>query len=180
MGTSDCYPRVKPANRRRSSITSRSRRSAVKARKSLSSRPPTSKFASTSELTLDQIDKTVRTIRNRRKQRHVKLRELTREEDETQWWAGRRRGVSEEGTVCPVCGRIVTGDADVVEAHVDSCLTHASILEAETAHRSTSGEEDDLEVDIDGEGVLESVTAGVSFRGMKVGPQPALPDSTIS
>ena len=148
-------------------MTSRSRRSAVKARKSVSSRSSSSKFASTSELTLDQIDKTVRTIRNRRKQRHVKLRELTREEDETHWWGGRRRGGSEEGTACPVCGRVVTGDTDVVEAHVDSCLAHASIVEQEAAHGSTPGEEEDLDVDIDGEGVLESVTAGVSFRGMQ-------------
>ena len=146
-------------------MTSRSRRSAVKARKSLSSRPSSSKFASTSELTLDQINKTVRTIRNRRKQRHVRLRELTREEDETQWWGGRGRSGGEEGTACPVCGRVVAGDTDVVEAHVDSCLAHASILEQEAVTRSTS-EEEDLDVDIDGEGVLESVTAGVSFRGI--------------
>lgn len=147
-------------------MTSRSRRSAVKARKSLNSRSSSSKFASTSELTLDQINKIVRTIRNRRKQRHTKLRELTREEDETQWWSGHRRGEHEEGTACPVCGRVVTGDTDVVEAHVDSCLAHANILEQEAAHRNTPEEEDDLDVDIDGEGVLESVTAGVSFRGM--------------
>ncbi|KZT71476.1 hypothetical protein DAEQUDRAFT_744178 [Daedalea quercina L-15889] len=150
-------------------MTSRSRRSAVKARKSLSSRPSGQNLASTSELTLDQITKTVRTIRNHRKQRHAKLRELTREEDETQWWGGRhgsRRGESEEGTVCPVCGRVVAGDTDVVEAHVDSCLAHTSSLEQDTAHRSTpEGEDDDLQVDIDGEGLVESVTAGVSFRG---------------
>lgn len=147
-------------------MTSRFRRSSVKARKSLSHRSTSSKIASTSELTLDQINKTVRTIQNRRKQRHTKLRESTRQEDETQWWeSGHRRGEHEEGTACPVCGRVVAGDTDVVEAHVDSCLAHANIQQ-EAARRSTPEEEDDLDVDIDGEGILESVTAGVSFRGM--------------
>jgi len=164
IGSTDVLADAEPDD----GMTSRSRRSTVKARMSLSSRPSSSKFASTSELTLDQINKTVRTIRNHRKQRHVKLRELTREEDETQWWGGHhtgRRGDNEEGTVCPVCGRAITGDTDVVEAHVDSCLAHASVLEEDAAHRSTPENDGDIDVDIDGEGFIESVTAGVSFRG---------------
>ncbi|TFY56581.1 hypothetical protein EVJ58_g7551 [Rhodofomes roseus] len=162
IGSTDVLADAEPDD----GMTSRSRRSTVKARKSMNNRRSSSGFASTSELTLDQINKTVRSIRNRRKQRHAKLRELTREEDEQQWWGTSRRSDCEEGTVCPVCGKVVAGDSDVVEAHVDSCLAHASILEQDAAHRSTPDDDDgDIDVDIDGEGVVESVTAGVSFRG---------------
>lgn len=31
-----------------------------------------------------------------------------------------------QGSACPVCLTVITGDQDVVEAHVDACVAHAS------------------------------------------------------
>ncbi|KZT05653.1 uncharacterized protein LAESUDRAFT_726940 [Laetiporus sulphureus 93-53] len=145
-------------------LTSRSRRSTLKVRKGITG----SALASTSETTLDQIPKVVRMIRNRRKQRHAKLREMTRGNEDALWWGGRRFGKKErrEGTVCPICAKVVMGDLDVVEAHVDSCIAHVRMSE-EQSHASRHVRRDmdfDLEVDIDGE-AIESVTAGVNFQG---------------
>ena len=68
--------------------------------------------------------KTLRTLKKHRKQRHAKLRELTKEDEDERWWGTRQRGADGEGEgqVCPVCAKFVQGDVDVVEAHVDSCL----------------------------------------------------------
>jgi hypothetical protein len=38
-------------------------------------------------------------------------------------------------TVCPVCSTIVRGDEDVVDAHVDACLAHASRTQEEVRQR---------------------------------------------
>ncbi|KAI0920947.1 hypothetical protein AcW2_006071 [Taiwanofungus camphoratus] len=144
-------------------LTSRSRRSTLKSRKSLSSAIP-----STSEVTLEQMTKALNTIKRHRKQRHAKLRELTREED-LRWWGG--RDGEGEGMVCPVCEKFVRGDVDVVEAHVDSCLAHARILEAQDRGSGSRHGDEEMDVDVDGDGegvekgIRESVTTGVSFRG---------------
>ncbi|KAL6305775.1 hypothetical protein BKA93DRAFT_776680 [Sparassis latifolia] len=139
-------------------LTSRSRRSAVKTRNTTSS-----SIASTSEVTLEQTRKMLRAVKRHRKQRHTKLREVTRDEDKTRWQVE-----GEEGTICPVCQRLVKGDADVVDAHVDACLAHVQLQEEQTPGTSGSGHGDvDRDVDIDGdiEEIRESATAGVSFRG---------------
>lgn len=137
-------------------LTSRSRRSAVKARKGLSHSQSTATFASTSEVTLEQITKSIRTLKNRRKQRHAQLRELMRDDEDVPWWG---RGHNEAGgTPCPVCGQNVPGDEDVVEAHVDSCLAHLRITEVQ----ASQSREADMEMDIDVEG---GILAGVNFRG---------------
>ncbi|EPQ59171.1 hypothetical protein GLOTRDRAFT_103219 [Gloeophyllum trabeum ATCC 11539] len=108
-------------------LDSRSRRSFLKARKSLSalsSAPSTS----TTDI-LVQTTKTLHTIMKRRKQRHTKLREMTREEEDSHF--SRRTTGRGEG-VCPVCLQVIKGDPDVVEAHVDSCLAHANRVLEET------------------------------------------------
>jgi hypothetical protein len=65
-----------------------------------------------------------------------------------------------EGTSCPVCAQAVRGDRDVVEAHVDACLTHESArLERERL------QEEDLDI-AGGEGsVTTRVITSASLRG---------------
>lgn len=144
-------------------LTSRSRRSAVKARKSIRrTEASRSSIASTSQVTLEQTEQTLRALKRHRKQRHAKLKELTREDEDAPWWGASRE---EEGTACPVCGRIVPGDTDVVEAHVDACLAHVRILEEEQASSRRRGDADSV-VDIDGDdGMRTGVMDGVSLRG---------------
>lgn len=73
--------------------------------------------------------------------------------------------------VCPVCEKFVRGDVDVVEAHVDSCLAHARISEAQDRGSGSRHGDEEMDVDVDGDGegvekgIRESVTTGVSFRG---------------
>ncbi|GLB34070.1 putative E3 ubiquitin-protein ligase RNF220 [Lyophyllum shimeji] len=98
--------------------SSRSRRSAVKARKSLSAMNPGG-----SNGVLQQAGKTIQTIKRHRKQRHAKFREMTREEEELNGRVHRARSIGEE-IVCPVCLGTVRGDQDVVDAHVDACLAN--------------------------------------------------------
>ncbi|KAI9000787.1 hypothetical protein BD414DRAFT_451451 [Trametes punicea] len=148
-------------------LFARSRRSALKARETM--KPGSS---STSELTLEQTMKTLRMLKRHRKQRHQKLRELTREDEDDQWWGAQRRGngVKGDGTVCPVCGKMVHGDVDVVEAHVDSCLAHVRLTsEQEERRRGRGGSasaDGGIDVDVDGdEGLLPGVMEGVSLRG---------------
>ncbi|CCL98583.1 uncharacterized protein FIBRA_00584 [Fibroporia radiculosa] len=143
-------------------LTSRSRRSS---RRGSGLSQSNTSFASSSKVTVEHIAKTIRTLRSHRKQRHARLRELTREEDDgPEWWGS--RGEVRNGTTCPVCGKVVPGDVDVVEAHVDSCLAHAKITEGQQQRGAgrCPQTDDDLDVDVEGD-MIESVTAGVSFRG---------------
>ncbi|KAI0722778.1 hypothetical protein C8Q76DRAFT_855151 [Earliella scabrosa] len=150
-------------------LTARTRRSALKARQHL--KPGSS---STSEATLEQTMKTLRTLKKHRKQRHAKLREMTREDEDGPWWGGRGRGgggggdgEEGDGMVCPVCSKFVRGDVDVVEAHVDSCLAYERMRqEEEEGRRGRSADVDmDGDVDVDGEGTY-GVMEGVSLRGI--------------
>ncbi|KAF9464849.1 hypothetical protein BDZ94DRAFT_1296879 [Collybia nuda] len=109
--------------------SSRNRRSAVKARKSLSAMNPRSNNPTD---TFEQALKSIQTIKRHRKQRHAKFREMAREEDEgpgvQDKWS--LRG---EEVVCPVCSQTVRGDQDVLDAHVDACLAgECRRLEEET------------------------------------------------
>ncbi|KAI5894001.1 uncharacterized protein SCHCODRAFT_02623410 [Schizophyllum commune H4-8] len=97
-----------------------SRRSAIRARKSFSSasaRDPSDP--------LYQGEKAIQSIRRRRKQRHAKLKDMVREEDEDarpvrSMTAGRNE------IICPVCSTTVHGDQDVLDAHVDACVANES------------------------------------------------------
>ncbi|KAF8897794.1 hypothetical protein BD779DRAFT_1432819 [Infundibulicybe gibba] len=94
--------------------SSRSRRSALKARQSLTTR------GNSRTSVIEQAGKTIQGIKRRRKQRHVKLREMIKDEDEDRHALSRR---IESGQVsCPVCLVSVRGDEDVIQAHVDACL----------------------------------------------------------
>ncbi|KAI0832661.1 hypothetical protein BC628DRAFT_1347805 [Trametes gibbosa] len=148
---------------RRSRMRARARR---KAR--YGAKPGQPSTASTSEATVEETMKTVRMLKRRRKLRHQKLRESTRDEEDEEWWGGRHRGdEAGEGTVCPVCGKMVRGDVDVVEAHVDSCLAHVRItnVHGERGRRGSADADAEFDVDVEGEGVLHGVMEGVSFRG---------------
>lgn len=93
--------------------SNRVRRSALKARKSLTASTPSSSTSPSA------IGKTIQIITRRRKARHVRLKELAKE-DETESWIIETGG----GTSCPICAQLVRGDRDVIEAHVDACLAH--------------------------------------------------------
>ncbi|PBL02938.1 hypothetical protein ARMGADRAFT_955615 [Armillaria gallica] len=92
------------------SSTSYSRRkSAVRAQRSFQ----------TKDAANDQTTKTLQKIKRNRKRRHAGLKEMTRE-DEEGYSHARTQYCGE--IVCPVCLTTVTGDEDVLDAHVDACL----------------------------------------------------------
>ncbi|KAF8806343.1 hypothetical protein BYT27DRAFT_7191688 [Phlegmacium glaucopus] len=98
--------------------SSRVRRSALKARKSLTTRNVHD--------SLEQAGKAIQAVKRRRKQRHTKLKEMAREEEEGNSKDSWSRCFTGEAIVCPVCLSTVRGDQDVVDAHVDSCLANES------------------------------------------------------
>ena len=74
-----------------------------------------------------RLEKTLSSIKRRRKARNMALRAVTRDEDDVpvvRKGKGRSRATAEQ---CPVCMREVEGDPDVIAAHVDACLTHAEL-----------------------------------------------------
>jgi len=106
----------------------RTRRSAIKARKSITTRG--------AKDTLEQTDKTIQTVKRRRKQRHTKLKEMAKEEEEGtlgESWLDKFNGVE---IVCPVCSTTVRGDQDVVNAHVDACVAHESLIIEDVRQRA--------------------------------------------
>ena len=129
---------------------------------------------SSSAATLEVIDKGLRSIKRHRKQRHAKLREMTREDEDggglSGYRGGRGRwaGSGEGGTLCPVCMKMVPGDLDVVEAHVDACLAHEARIQSQREqqeqerHRAEAVWE---EVDVDDDVQLRA-TDGASLRGV--------------
>jgi len=133
------------------SPSNRARRSALKARKSLTTSIP---FSSTSP---SAIGKAIQTITRRRKARHLRLKELAKE-DEAESWIIEVEG----GTSCPVCAQVVRGDRDVVEAHVDACLAHES---ARLEREQLQEEEEGLDVGDGGGSVRTRVITSASLRG---------------
>lgn len=132
--------------------SNRSRRSAVKARQSLTALQPAPRLTSTrfhhSATTPIAVERTIAHITRRRRVRQTRLRELAREE--AAYLPGEGEGVR-----CPVCGQNVRGDRDVVEAHVDACLAYESRraeIEREREVRHGAQVCEDLEVDVDGDG----------------------------
>ena len=95
------------------------RRSALKARKSLTTR-------NIYDSLVEQSGKTIQGVKRRRKQRHSKLKDMAREEEEGSSKDPWSRCFTGETIVCPVCLATVRGDQDVVDAHIDSCLANES------------------------------------------------------
>lgn len=123
--------------------SSRTRRSAIKARKSIVTR--------TTRDSVERTDKTIQTIKRHRKQRHAKLKEMAKEDEEgnsirDSWFTGSE-------IVCPVCSATVRGDGDVVDAHIDACLTHENRRQEEARHRELYRRAiEEAVLDEDGEG----------------------------
>lgn len=130
--------------------SNRARRSALKARKSLTTSIPSSTSPSA-------VDKTIQIITRRRKARHIRLKELAKEH-ETESWIMEVEG----GTSCPVCAQVVRGDRDVVEAHVDACLTHES---ARLEQERLQDEDEDLHIGGGGGSIRTRVITSASLRG---------------
>ncbi|KAF9481866.1 hypothetical protein BDN70DRAFT_991605 [Pholiota conissans] len=96
--------------------SSRARRSAIKARKSI--------ITHNALNSIDHSNKTIQIVKRNRKQRQTRLKELLKDDDESNakdTWLQRFTG---EVITCPVCSVTVRGDRDVVDAHVDTCLAH--------------------------------------------------------
>ncbi|KAI6130297.1 hypothetical protein EDD16DRAFT_1470393 [Pisolithus croceorrhizus] len=130
--------------------SNKTRRSALKARQSLTALQPAPRLTSTrshySATTPIAVERTITHITRRRRARQARLRELSREE---------AAYLAREDIGCPVCGQNVRGDRDVVEAHVDACLAYesrrAEIEQRREILQSTQVSED-LEVDVDDDG----------------------------
>ncbi|KAF8165587.1 hypothetical protein B0H34DRAFT_245164 [Crassisporium funariophilum] len=148
--------------------SSRSRRSAIKARKSLSTRSITMD-------SVEQSNKTIQAVKQHRKQRHAKLKELARESEENRKEPSFRQSTG-AGNICPVCSATVGGDQDVFDAHVDSCLANESRLEEsrerERQHRRAMEEEvwEDLG-DEGGHGGYIGNVRGTGFHSRDLGQQ---------
>ncbi|KAF8351677.1 hypothetical protein F5887DRAFT_874787, partial [Amanita rubescens] len=135
------------------------RRSALKARKSLSSN-------SSSADSVEQATKIIQVIKRHRKQRHTKLRDLTRDLDDDY---GTSSGTTSRDSFfrklaageiqCPVCMSGIRGDEDVLEAHIDACLIHQGRRAEEERLRALE-ERDDVD---QGAGHVGNVT-GTGFH----------------
>ncbi|KAF8663386.1 hypothetical protein AX16_000961 [Volvariella volvacea WC 439] len=103
------------------SSTGARRSAALKARKSLSS------ITRAAESTTEQTGKMLQSIKRRRRQRHVKLKEMMRDEEDGNAVHGNTTRALAAGEIsCPVCFSTIRGDNDVVEAHIDACLANES------------------------------------------------------
>ncbi|KAL4076220.1 hypothetical protein J3A83DRAFT_4357334 [Scleroderma citrinum] len=136
--------------------SNKSRRSALKARQSLIALQPAPRLTASrphhDTTTSVAVERTIAHITRRRRARQTRLRELAREEASYLAEEGEDAGIA-----CPVCGRNVRGDRDVVEAHVDMCLAHESRraeIERESAAMPGTQGSEDTEVDIDGDLVI--------------------------
>lgn len=134
------------------------RRSALKARKSIRS------SGSSSADSVEQAAKIIQVIKRHRKQRHTKLRELTRDLDDeygTSSGTTSRDSFSRQlvaGEIqCPVCLSSVHGDEEVVEAHIDACLIHQG-MRAEEERLRALDQRDDVDAAMEGAGHVGNVT----------------------
>ncbi|KAF9266339.1 hypothetical protein L218DRAFT_971672 [Marasmius fiardii PR-910] len=138
-----------PVNEASSSATTR--RSAARARQMINGDSSSS-----------TVNKTIQGIKRNRKQRHLKLREMTRDEESTNIRL-ERGSVGGDNIICPVCLTTVHGDEDVVNAHVDACLANETrriaeerereAILAQEATQDSAGGVDHAIVDVDGEAV---------------------------
>ncbi|KAK0190578.1 hypothetical protein F5146DRAFT_1194579, partial [Armillaria mellea] len=114
------------------------RKSAVRAQKSFQTRDAAN----------EQTTKTLQSIKRNRKRRHAGLKEMTKE-DEEGYSHARTQFCGE--IVCPVCLVTVTGDDDVLDAHVDACLAGESRrMDEERVRRETLQREDEEEWEDEG------------------------------
>ncbi|KAJ3719495.1 hypothetical protein FB446DRAFT_738347 [Lentinula raphanica] len=122
---------------------SQGRRSAIRARRSILEKTAPVRAQST------VVTKVIQSIKRNRKNRHGKLREMTREDDDG-YSASRPRHTSGRGEiVCPVCLTTVGGDEDVQDAHIEACVANESMrLEEERLRRERQEREEAQEVDI--------------------------------
>jgi hypothetical protein len=86
---------------------------------------------------VEQTDKTIQVIKRHRKQRHLKLKEMAKEDEEENsirdsWM----NGFTGREIICPICSATVRGDEDVVDAHVDACLADESRRQEEVRQRA--------------------------------------------
>ncbi|KII95031.1 hypothetical protein PLICRDRAFT_169723 [Plicaturopsis crispa FD-325 SS-3] len=142
--------------------STKTRRSALKARTSLRAMHPRNGTATDTHL--------LHAIKRRRKLRHARLRFHDDDHDE-----GHLRDAE---MVCPVCMQVVRGDTDVAEAHIDACLAHASREEEEgemhlsvldgvnvrgTGFDTRNRDEQDVEDEVDIDGDDEAVFGDAQF-----------------
>lgn len=139
--TDGCRPSTVPSTRR----------SALKARKAIN---PRSAWATNAASSHFMADKAIHSIKRRRKARNISLRELgAADEEHVTLRSTLARSVDTDGhagTVCPVCLKVMRGDEDVVDAHVDSCLAHAARMQEEM-ERAEAEAESDIDIDRDGD-----------------------------
>ncbi|KAI0287636.1 hypothetical protein BC826DRAFT_959021 [Russula brevipes] len=119
-----------------------------------------------------RLEKTLCSIRRRRKTRNMALRAVTRDEDDvpvTGKGKGRANATAEQ---CPVCMQDVEGDTDVIAAHVDACLAHAELHRPggsiDTDAHGHALQKLDEHVD-EGSDELPGATAGAAALGFVVG-----------
>ncbi|KAG6327621.1 hypothetical protein ID866_11468, partial [Astraeus odoratus] len=155
--------------------SNRARRSALKARQSLTALQAVSRLTSSGPQNITTpvaVERAIAHITRRRKARQTRLRELARED--ASYLEGATDG---DGVTCPVCEQHIRGDKDVIEAHVDACLAYetrrAEIEREGQVLRGTRASEDaEVDVDVDGaEGeewessVRTRVITAASLRG---------------
>jgi hypothetical protein len=159
------------------------RRSALKARQSLSALQPLPRIrasSSTPSITVlahthttpISIERAIEYITRRRKARHARLKELAKEEATFARHGAGDVGPEGEaaGIVCPVCSQPVRGDRDVVEAHVDACLAYESRRPRVERERTIGRGNEDVDVNVDtgwdGQGSVRTrVITNASLRG---------------
>jgi len=127
--------------------SSKSRRSAIKARKSITTRG--------SKDALDDSEKTIQAVKRHRKRRHTRLKEMAKEEEEGTSGESWLKHFTGEEITCPICSMRVRGDRDVVEAHVDACLASESHRQEEARQRELQHRQavDDENWDEDEDGI---------------------------
>ncbi|KAK0444420.1 hypothetical protein EV421DRAFT_1800960 [Armillaria borealis] len=134
------------------SSTSYSRRkSAVRAQRSFQ----------TKDAGKEQTTKALQKIKRNRKQRHAGLKEMTKE-DEEGYSHARTQFCGE--IVCPVCLTTVTGDEDVLDAHVDACLAGENRRMDEERERREMLQREEVDEEWEDEGPIIGSVRGTGFH----------------
>ncbi|KAK0499692.1 hypothetical protein EDD18DRAFT_1441961, partial [Armillaria luteobubalina] len=126
------------------------RKSAIRAERSFQTRDAAN----------EQTTKTLQSIKRNRKRRHAELKELTR--DEEGYLHARTQFCGE--IVCPVCLTTVTGDDDVLDAHVDACLAGESRRMDEERERREMLRREEEEEEWEDEGPVIGSVRGTGFH----------------
>lgn len=119
--------------------------------------------------TVDRTTRTLQAIKRNRKQRHAKLKEMLNENEDGDW----ARGLVGGQMVCPVCSQTVRGDQDVLEAHVDSCVTNEELRLAEQAQQEALQRQYDDEArwEEDAHGNYVGNLRGAFYRSFVLSPR---------